>query len=101
MRRAPEERRGERGEDHQGAQVRPADERREAGVGDAVGRLQARAAGERGGDVRAVDRARVEVVTEVVSSGLWRRSFGYARSSSLVLGVSAPTTISFQPIRSA
>ena len=40
------------------------------------------------------------VETEVVSSGLCSRFFGYARSSWLVLGALAPTTISFQPIRS-
>ena len=44
VRRAPEERGRERGEDHEQAQVRPADERREAGVGDPVGRLQRLAA---------------------------------------------------------
>jgi hypothetical protein len=40
-------------------------------------------------------------VTAVTSSGLESMSFGYARSSSLRLGVRAPTTISFQPMRSA
>ena len=36
---------------------------------------------------------------ERMSSGLESRSFGYARSSSLVEAVCAPTTTSFQPIR--
>ena len=37
----------------------------------------------------------------VTSSGLWSMSFGYARSSWLRLGVVAPTSTSFQPMRSA
>ena len=40
------------------------------------------------------------VLTEVTSRGLWSMFFGYARSSSLMLCVCAPTTISLQPIRS-
>jgi hypothetical protein len=40
------------------------------------------------------------VFAEMTSSGLWSMFFGYARSSSLMLCVLAPTTISLQPIRS-
>ena len=53
MRGAPEERGGERGEDHEQAQMRLADERGEAGVRDPVRRLQAGSVRERGSDVGA------------------------------------------------
>jgi len=39
-------------------------------------------------------------MADVTSSGLCRRFFGYARNSRLELGA-CPTTISFQPMRSA
>src|SRR5207249_5417235 len=45
---APEESRRQRGDDDERAQVTPRDEAREAGVGDAIGRLERRPAGERG-----------------------------------------------------
>ena len=100
VRRPPEERRGERRQDHERAQVRAADERGETGVCDPVGRLEALPAREGGRDVGAVarlepgcDGARVErALEEVLRVG--------AELVDCVLRVLAPTTISFHPIRS-
>src|SRR5207248_869539 len=96
---APEDRDPDRDHEHAGEEVQPGIER----LGDdELGESQRDEAEREDADRvrRRHDPAERVVLTEVTSRGPWSMFFGYARSSSLMLCVCAPTTISLQPIRS-